>query len=100
MEMNIRDFLYFIKTLDCQSFKTLHRKLEFDVHVLTSGMCYTPVSTGKSRSQTWKFVERVAMRFSEIGSFHPGDYVGISVNASYLLTLIDYYLNHKKIDGL
>lgn len=96
MELDIKDFLSFLKTLDRQSFRTLHRKLLFEVNVVPSGLYYTPKSSGTPRIQQWKFIERVALRFKETESLHPGDYQDITVNASYLLTLIDFYLNHQK----
>lgn len=92
MELDIKEFLSFLKTLDGQPFRTLHRKLLFEVNVVPSGLYYTPKSSGTPRIQQWKFIERVALRFKETESFHPGDYQDISVNASYLLTLIDVYL--------
>lgn len=92
MEFNIKDFLSFVNTIRGQKFRTLYRNLEFEVNTSITGLIYTPASTGIPRNHSRKFIERVAKRFSEIESFHPGDYKDISVNASYLLTLINFYL--------
>jgi hypothetical protein len=95
MEFDIKGFHYYIRTIDGQRFLTLHRKMEFEVNSSLSGLIYVPKSTGKPRHHPWKFIERVVKRYSEIVSLHPGDYRDISANASYLLTLIDSFLNQR-----
>jgi hypothetical protein len=93
MKIKYDDFRSFINTINGQSFHTLYRKVAFDVHVDQSGLKYTPASSGKPRIQKWKFIERVVLRYEETGSIQPSDYQDITANASYLLTLINHYLN-------
>jgi len=96
MQIDRVNFESFIRTLDSRSFVTLHRKAPFKVNVIPSGLLYTPLSTGKPRIQEWQYIDRVVSRFAEQGSFHPGDYHDITMNASYLLTLIYDYVRLSK----
>lgn len=91
-KIDLENFRSFANTLDGQSFVTLHRKAPFNVHLLPLGLQYTPVSSGKPRIQEWKYIDQVISRFGETGSFHPRDYHDITMNASYVLTVIKKYL--------
>ena len=78
----------FAKTLDGQTLHTDTRHKEFQLHVSNNGLTYTPLSTGRSRSHPEKWVRRILDRYNQIGSLRPGDYQDLTVNASYLLTII------------
>ena len=96
MQIDRGNFESFIRTLDGRSFATLHRKAPFKVNVIPSGLLYTPLSSGKPRIQEWRYIDRVVSRFAENGSFHPVHYHDITMNASYLLTLINDYVRPGK----
>ncbi len=49
---------------------------------------FTPTSSGRGQSDGRKAVEAFVARYNETGSLHPGDYAGISRNASYLIGLL------------
>lgn len=96
MQIDRGNFEFFIKQLDGRSFATIHRKVQFKVNVIPSGLMYTPVSSGKPRIQEWRYIDRVVSRFVEKSSFHPRDYQDITMNASYLLTIIKNYVHQDK----
>jgi hypothetical protein len=74
---------------DGKTLRTLCRQAEFVLHCDPDrGLQYTPRSTGKPRSQTWRQIERVLDKFERLGSWKPGDYSDISANASYLLAVM------------
>ena len=95
VQFSIESFTAYIKTLDNQTFTTLHRKVQFLVEVVPDGLEFTPKKTGKPRLQSWKYIDRVCKRFLDTQSLHPGDYHDLTVNASYILTLISAYLFRK-----
>jgi hypothetical protein len=49
---------------------------------------FVPESTGLGRSEGRKGHERFVARYNEIGSLRPGDYAGVSRDASYLVALV------------
>jgi hypothetical protein len=49
---------------------------------------FTPESTGRGQSDGRKAAERFLARYNEIGSLRPGDYAGVTRNASYLVALL------------
>lgn len=75
--------------LDGRTIETLHRHRRFHLQVDDEGLRYTPESTGKSRIQEWVYIQRVLDRFDELGSFSRVDYKDITMNAAYLLAIID-----------
>lgn len=49
---------------------------------------FTPESSGWGQSDGRKAIERFLERYNETGSLRPGDYGGVSRNASYLVGLL------------
>lgn len=49
---------------------------------------FTPASTGYGRSDGRKAAERFVQRYNEIHSLRPGDYQGVTRNASYFVALL------------
>jgi hypothetical protein len=92
-----------MKPVDVPSLRAFARSLEgkpittgaqsriFHVRVAKGGLIYTPQSTGKPRPQQDRDIERVLERFRETGSFRPVYYTDLTVNASYLLAILECY---------
>ena len=81
----------FARTLDGQVLTTSARGVPFTVSVAGGRLEFTPASTGKSRPASPASLDRVLQQFAATGSTSPGDYQQLTVNASYILTLIDMY---------
>ena len=79
--------------LDGKTLVTRFRKRRFSLSVSDRGFEYTPEHSGKPRPHEWKWIERILKRYNQTRSLHPADYKGITVNASYLLTIIRAYLD-------
>lgn len=79
------------RELDGSVLPTLYRSEPFAirVHPDGSGVEYTPQSTGKARTQSWDYVERVLGQYNETHSLHPGEYKDITNHASYTLTIVE-----------
>ena len=60
----------------------------FTVGVYLDCPFFTPGSTGRGQSDGRKAAERFVERYNETGSLRPGDYAGITRNASYYVGLI------------
>lgn len=75
-------------SLEGRTLETHHRRRQFHLKVEPEGLFYTPESSGKGRLQEWKYIQRVLDRFNETGSLSPSEYKDMSMNASYLLTVI------------
>ena len=60
----------------------------FTVGVALDCPFFTPESSGYGQSDGKKAVERFLERFNETGSLRPGDYAGVTRNASYLIGLL------------
>jgi hypothetical protein len=60
----------------------------FRVAVYLDSLVFVPESTTLGRSEGRKAHERFLARYLEIGSMRPGDYRGISRDASYLVPLV------------
>jgi hypothetical protein len=80
---------YIKRNLIGRKIKTLARQKVFTVKVSSNGLIYTPNSTGKPRPHGQKFVERFLERYNITRSLSPSNYTDISVNASYLLAIIE-----------
>jgi len=93
--INTVELAMFVKKAEKKKFKTLARGYEFLAKSAKGGICYIPNSTGKSRKHSFKYLDRVVKRFNGTGSFRPKDYVDITANASYTLTLINEHLKEK-----
>ncbi len=91
-KINIDHFISFLSKSGKRSFKTFSRGKEFFVEVTPYGLCYIPKSSGKSRKHQIKYINRILDRFNQTGSFSPGDYIDLTVNASYTLSLIREYI--------
>jgi hypothetical protein len=89
--VTLDDLKTFGAGLDGTTLVTHSRKCRFSFSVGDRGFEYTPES-GKPRMQEWKYIERILKRYNDKGSLRPVDYKDLTVNASYLLTIIRAYL--------
>lgn len=60
----------------------------FTVGVYLDCPFFTPKSSGRGQSDGRAAAERFVARYNETGSFRPGDYSGVTRNASYFIGLI------------
>jgi hypothetical protein len=65
---------------------------KFTVGIYMDVPFFTPRSSGYGQSDGRKAVERFLARYNETGSLRPGDYGGLTRNASYLVGLIRHGL--------
>ena len=61
---------------------------KFTVAIYLDCPYFTPTSTGRGQSDGRKAAERFLARYNEIGSLRPGDYAGVTRNASYFIGLL------------
>lgn len=83
----------FAQTLEGKLLTTRARACVFQVQVTRDRLIFTPRSTGKPRPQFDRDTEAVLTRFRADGSLRPGDYHDLTVNASYLLAILEKYVN-------
>jgi len=83
----------FAAGLDGRTLVTRFRDRRFSLRVAPEGFEYTPAISGAPRMQRWRTIERILARFNETHSFHPSDYKGITVHASYILSIVGRYLD-------
>jgi hypothetical protein len=60
----------------------------FTVGVYLDCPFFTPESSGRGQSDGRAAAERFVARYNEIGSLRPGDYSGVTRNASYYIGLL------------
>jgi hypothetical protein len=92
MQVDADNLIAFAKTLEGQILETRARKKQFTVRVSEKGMEYTPLSTGKTRPQSYKWIKRVCEHYSLTNSFERQEY-SFTVHGSYVLALIGKYHN-------
>ena len=61
---------------------------KFTVGIYRDCPFFTPTSSGYGQSDGRKAAERFLARFNETGSLRPGDYAGVTRNASYFIGLL------------
>ncbi len=86
----------FAKTLEGRTLPTHVRGCAFRVEVTSTGLIFTPESTGKPRPQQDKHIGRVLQRFRETGSLRQSKYHDLTVNASYLMVIIAKFLQQEQ----
>jgi hypothetical protein len=96
MKVDADELIAYARTLEGQILSTRTGKATFTVEVTDVGMDYTPTSSGKTRHQYYKVIKQICEKFSETQSFSGRDYKSFTANASYVLALIDKYLNRTR----
>lgn len=94
MKIHADDLIKFARTLEETAISTLSGSSTFTVTVTDKGMNYTPSSTGRPRKQAYNYIKRVCDQFSETQSYRRSDY-SFTAHASYVLALIDRYVNNS-----
>jgi hypothetical protein len=61
---------------------------KFTVGIYRYAPFFTPASSGYGQADGRPPVERFIERYNETGSLRPGDYAGVTRNASYLIGLL------------
>jgi hypothetical protein len=85
--MTYEELLELARRYEGKTLETVTGK-KFTVGVYMDCPFFTPASTGRGQSDGRAAVERFVARYNEIGSLRPGDYAGVTRNASYLVGLL------------
>lgn len=85
--MTYDELLQLTRRYEGQTLETVTGK-RFTVGIYLDCPFFTPESTGRGQSDGRKAAERFLARYNETGSLRPGDYAGVSRNASYFVGLL------------
>jgi len=85
--MTYDELLALARRFEGNTLKTVTGK-RFTVGVYLDCPFFTPESSGRGQSDGRAAAERFVARYNEIGSLHPGDYSGVTRNASYYIGLL------------
>lgn len=86
--MTYEELVELARRLEGQTLETVTGR-RFTVGVSRHGeIFFTPESSGFGQSDGRKAAERFLARYHESGSLRPGDYAGVSRNASYLIGML------------
>jgi hypothetical protein len=86
-QLTYEDLLQLARRYERQTLETV-TGTKFRVGIYLDCPFFTPASTGLGRSDGRAAAERFVARYNETGSLRPGDYAGITRNASYLVALL------------
>ena len=93
-EITLQGLRTFARSLHGMELQTKARGMRFRFYVEDHGFTYVPMTTQEPRTQNNKNIEAVLERYKQgKKSLRPGDYADISVCASYLLVVIERYVN-------
>lgn len=92
-QINVNDFINFVRSRQGQVIRTRKQNKEFTVEVTNKGFEFTPTATQKRRPHELEAIKRVVAKFNETGSYTTSLYTDITYNSSYTLTLIGLYLD-------
>lgn len=97
-QFNVSNLFTFAKSLEGQELPTIGGKSKFILSAVTNDHFYYNVSTNKERRQAKKYIERIIQRYLITnGSFGTTEYSDITVNASYILTIIKMFLQNNRM---
>jgi hypothetical protein len=85
--MTYQELLELARRFEGKTLETVTGK-RFKVGIYLDGVFFIPESTGRGQSDGRKAAERFVERYNELGSVRPGDYAGVTRNASYFVGLI------------
>ena len=87
-DMTYEDLQELAQRSEGKTLKTVTGKA-FKVGIARTGeIFFTPASSGYGQSDGRKAAERFLARYNESGSLRPGDYAGVTRNASYFIGLL------------
>ena len=78
----------FAKTLEGQTLETSAQHKRFTVEVGQNKLVFI-LASGSERPNSKPYTERVLERYNATQSLKPGDYLDLTVNASYLTRLLE-----------
>jgi len=85
--MTYQELLELARRAEGKTLETVKGK-RFTVSVYLDCPFFTPESSGRGQSDGRAAAERFVARYNEIGSLRPGDYSGVTRNASYYIGLL------------
>ncbi len=85
--MTYDDLLALARRYEGRTLETVTGK-RFRVGIYRDCAFFTPESSGFGQSDGRAAAERFVARFNAIGSLRPGDYSGVTRNASYYVALL------------
>ncbi len=85
--MTYDDLLALVRRHDGETLETVTGK-RFRVGIYRDCAFFTPESSGYGQSDGRAAAERFVARYNQVGSLRPGDYSGVTRNASYYVALI------------
>lgn len=85
--MTYEELLAIARRFEGKTLQTVTGK-RFKVGIYLDCPFFTPESTGRGQSDGRAAAEKFVQRFNEIGSLQPGDYKGVTRNASYYVALL------------
>lgn len=85
--MTYEDLLALVRRFDGKTLETITGK-RFRGGIYRDCAFFTPESSGYGQSDGRAAAERFVARYNAIGSLRPGDYSGVTRNASYCVALI------------
>jgi len=85
--MTYDDLLALARRFEGKTLETVSGK-KFTVGIYLDSPFFTPASSGFGQADGRKAAERFVERFNETGSLRPGDYSGVTRNASYFIGLL------------
>lgn len=85
--MTYDDLLALARRFEGKTLETVTGK-RFTVGVYLDCPFFTPESSGRGQSDGRAAAERFVARYNAIGSLRPGDYSGVTRNASYYVGLL------------
>ncbi len=85
--MTYEELLALARRLGGKTLLTVTGK-RFTVGIYRDGLVFTPATSGYGQTDGRKAHERFLKRYNETRSLRPGDYAGVTRNASYLVALV------------
>ena len=95
IQITAQELTAFAATLAGQELHTRTRHVPFSVRVTRGGLEFRPGSSGKPRTTGSGRLDQVLEEFAMSQSLRPGHYQALTVDASYILTLLARYLQHR-----
>ncbi len=96
MNISLSQLRAFAQECEGKTLSTSTRRKNFTVRVTNRGFEFTPLSSGKVRLHDFARAEQVINHFNNTRSLQPGEYLLITHNASYMLTLIAQCLQKNR----
>ena len=94
--MTYEDLLDFARRHEGLTLETVTGR-RFRLGSYLDSIVFVPESSGLGRTEGHKGHERFVARYNETGSLKPGDYAGVSRDASYLVALVAAAANDRSL---